>query len=51
MKGFNSKEKKYEHATDKGVYYNVPIRKVWQAITDKDKMKEWYFLNFKSLNL
>lgn len=23
--------------------YNAPINKVWQAITDKDKMKEWYF--------
>jgi len=23
--------------------YNVPIGKVWQALTDKDKMKEWYF--------
>jgi len=23
--------------------YNAPIDKVWQAITDKDKMKEWYF--------
>jgi len=23
--------------------YNVPIEKVWQALTDKDKMKEWYF--------
>jgi len=23
--------------------YNVPIEKVWQALTDKDKMKKWYF--------
>jgi uncharacterized protein YndB with AHSA1/START domain len=23
--------------------YNAPISKVWQAITDRDKMKEWYF--------
>lgn len=23
--------------------YNVPVATVWQAITDKDKMKEWYF--------
>jgi uncharacterized protein YndB with AHSA1/START domain len=23
--------------------YNAPIDKVWQAITDKDKMKQWYF--------
>lgn len=23
--------------------YNVPIGKVWQALTDVDKMKEWYF--------
>jgi uncharacterized protein YndB with AHSA1/START domain len=23
--------------------YNAPISKVWSAITDKDKMKEWYF--------
>ncbi|MDF2433418.1 MAG: hypothetical protein JWP44_3049 [Mucilaginibacter sp.] len=23
--------------------YNVPAEKVWQAITDKDKMRQWYF--------
>ena len=23
--------------------YNVPIEKVWQALTDKVKMKKWYF--------
>src|SRR2546425_777904 len=23
--------------------FNAPIQKVWQAITDKDQMKEWYF--------
>ncbi|MDR3680790.1 MAG: SRPBCC domain-containing protein [Flavipsychrobacter sp.] len=23
--------------------YDSPVEKVWQAITDKDKMKEWYF--------
>jgi uncharacterized protein YndB with AHSA1/START domain len=23
--------------------YKAPIEKVWQAITDNDKMKEWYF--------
>ena len=23
--------------------YNAPIEKVWQAITDKEKMKQWYF--------
>lgn len=23
--------------------YSVPIEKVWQALTDKDKMKQWYF--------
>jgi len=23
--------------------YNVPAEKVWQAITDKNKMKQWYF--------
>ncbi|PIQ21496.1 MAG: ATPase [Cytophagales bacterium CG18_big_fil_WC_8_21_14_2_50_42_9] len=23
--------------------YNVPIRKVWQALTNVNKMKEWYF--------
>ena len=23
--------------------YNAPVDKVWQAITDKDKMKLWYF--------
>jgi uncharacterized protein YndB with AHSA1/START domain len=23
--------------------YNAPAEKVWEAITDKDKMKQWYF--------
>jgi uncharacterized protein YndB with AHSA1/START domain len=23
--------------------YNAPIEKVWNAITDKDQMKQWYF--------
>jgi uncharacterized protein YndB with AHSA1/START domain len=23
--------------------YNAPIEKVWQAITDNDQMKQWYF--------
>jgi uncharacterized protein YndB with AHSA1/START domain len=23
--------------------YNAPIEKVWQAITDKEQMKQWYF--------
>jgi len=23
--------------------YNAPVEKVWQAITDKEQMKEWYF--------
>jgi uncharacterized protein YndB with AHSA1/START domain len=23
--------------------YNAPINVVWQAITDKDQMKQWYF--------
>ena len=23
--------------------YNAPVEKVWEAITDKDKMKQWYF--------
>jgi uncharacterized protein YndB with AHSA1/START domain len=23
--------------------YNAPVDKVWQAITDKNKMKQWYF--------
>ena len=23
--------------------FNAPINKVWQAITDKDKMAQWYF--------
>ncbi len=22
---------------------NAPVKKVWQAITDKDQMKQWYF--------
>jgi uncharacterized protein YndB with AHSA1/START domain len=23
--------------------FNAPVEKVWQAITDKDQMKKWYF--------
>lgn len=23
--------------------YKAPVEKVWQAITDKEKMKQWYF--------
>ncbi len=23
--------------------YNVPVKKVWEAITVKEKMKQWYF--------
>ena len=23
--------------------YNAPVQKVWEAITDKDEMKKWYF--------
>jgi len=23
--------------------FNAPVEKVWQALTDKDKMKQWYF--------
>jgi uncharacterized protein YndB with AHSA1/START domain len=23
--------------------YNVPVERVWKAITDKDQMKQWYF--------
>jgi uncharacterized protein YndB with AHSA1/START domain len=23
--------------------YNAPVQRVWQALTDKDKMKQWYF--------
>lgn len=23
--------------------YNAPVSKVWQALTDNDKMKQWYF--------
>ena len=23
--------------------YNAPVEKVWQAITDKEQMKQWYF--------
>ena len=23
--------------------YNAPIARVWQALTDKDEMKQWYF--------
>jgi uncharacterized protein YndB with AHSA1/START domain len=24
--------------------YNAPVEKVWRALTDKDQMKEWYFV-------
>lgn len=27
--------------------YDAPIKKVWQAITRKDSMKEWYFPQLK----
>ena len=27
--------------------YDTPIEKVWQALTEKDKMKEWYFPQLK----
>jgi uncharacterized protein YndB with AHSA1/START domain len=27
----------------KEFYYNVPSEKVWQTLTDMDKMKQWYF--------
>ena len=30
--------------------YDAPIEKVWQALTDKDSMREWYFpqlINFE----
>lgn len=23
--------------------FNVPVKKVWKVITDKDEMKAWYF--------
>jgi uncharacterized protein YndB with AHSA1/START domain len=23
--------------------YNAPIKQVWEALTDKEKMKQWYF--------
>ncbi|SFW78142.1 SRPBCC family protein [Chitinophaga sancti] len=23
--------------------FNAPVEKVWQALTDKEKMKQWYF--------
>ncbi len=23
--------------------YNAPIERIWQALTDKDQMKQWYF--------
>ena len=26
-----------------GIVLNAPIEKVWEAITDKGKMKQWYF--------
>ena len=31
--------------------YNAPIEKVWNALTDKDQMKKWYFdlAEFKSI--
>lgn len=27
--------------------YNAPIEKVWDALTDENKMKEWYFPQLK----
>ena len=30
--------------------YNAPVKKVWQALTETDKMKQWYFpqlINFE----
>jgi uncharacterized protein YndB with AHSA1/START domain len=27
--------------------YDAPIKKVWQALTDRDKMKGWYFPQLK----
>lgn len=24
--------------------YNAPVSKVWEALTDNDKMKQWYFV-------
>jgi len=27
--------------------YDAPIEKMWQALTDKDKIKEWYFPQLK----
>ncbi|UFH57076.1 SRPBCC domain-containing protein [Spirosoma sp. KNUC1025] len=27
----------------KEFYYDAPIEKVWRALTDKDKIKKWYF--------
>lgn len=27
----------------KEVIINAPVNKIWQAITDRNKMKEWYF--------
>ena len=26
-----------------GHVYNAPLQKVWQALTETDKMKQWYF--------
>lgn len=23
--------------------YNAPVKRVWEALTDKDRMKQWYF--------
>lgn len=29
-------------------FYDAPIEQVWQALTEQDKMREWYFPHLKS---
>jgi uncharacterized protein YndB with AHSA1/START domain len=29
--------------------FNVPVERVWKAITDREEMKQWY-LTLKNLN-
>ena len=31
--------------------FNAPVDAVWNAITDKDQMKQWYFFQLDDLNL
>lgn len=32
-----------EHILKQEETYGAPLEKVWNAITDKDRMRQWYF--------